>query len=221
MSPRGPSSKSTGLGSVVITVLNTVLVIAYPLAVYLGLTRFGARGVSLLLLVLLLPTLWRKVARASRAELRSVLGLPLSVFALIGLSAVLDDPRFVLALPVLINGALFLQFALSLRATPMVERFARMQEPELGPAQVAYCRRVTVVWCSFFVFNGALSAYLALFAEVAAWALYTGVIAYVLMGVLGATEYLVRKARFREYGSGLHDRLIARVFPPRASEVSR
>jgi len=218
-------SKSSGSGrertSIVLAVLNAVLVVAYPLAVYVGLTRFGARGVSLLLLVLLLPTLWRKVARAPRSELRAVLGLPLSVFALVGLSALLDDPRFVLALPVLINGVLLAQFALSLRATPMVERFARMQDPDLGPEQVAYCRRVTGVWCLFFVLNGAVSAYLALFAEVAAWALYTGVIAYVLMGILGATEYLVRKARFREYGTGLHDRLIARVFPPRASEASR
>jgi uncharacterized membrane protein len=138
-----------------------------------------------------------------------------------GLSALLDDARFVLALPVLINGVLFLQFALSLRATPMVERFARMQDPNLGPAQVAYCRSVTKVWCVFFVLNGGFSAYLALFAEVSSWALYTGIVAYVLMGVLGASEYLVRKARFREYGPGLHDRLISRIFPPRAGEASR
>ena len=136
------------------------------------------------------------------------------MFTLVGLSAWLDDPRFVLALPILINGALLLQFGLSLRTTPMVERFARMQDPNLGPAQVAYCRSVTKVWCVFFVVNACVSAYLALFAEVASWALYTGLIAYMLMGVLGATEYLVRKARFREYGTGLHDRLIARVFPP-------
>jgi hypothetical protein len=46
--------------------------------------------------------------------------------------------------------------------------------------------------------------------------LYTGLIAYVLIGILGASEYVVRKARFREYGNGLHDRLLARVFPPTA-----
>ncbi|MFT3921050.1 MAG: hypothetical protein QM778_00815 [Myxococcales bacterium] len=205
-----------------LAVLNVALVVGYPLAVYFGLTRFGARGVSLLLLALLLPGLLQKFARASREDLRTVLGLPLSVFCLVGASALLDDPRLVLALPVLINVALLIQFGLSLRGTPMVERFARMQDPNLGPAQVVYCRTVTLVWCGFFVLNALVSGYLALFAELASWALYTGLIAYVLMGVLGACEYLVRKARFREYGPGLHDRVIARIFPPPgAGEVTR
>ncbi len=217
-----PRSRARALASTLLTVLNVVLVIAYPLAVYLGLTHFSARGVSLLLLVFLLPSVVQKVARASREDLKSVLGLPLSVSCLVGLSAVLNDQRFVLALPVLINGALFVQFALSLRAIPMVERFARLQDPNLGPAQIAYCRRVTQVWCVFFVLNACMSAYLALFATLASWALYTGLIAYVLIGVLGATEYLVRKARFREYGPGLHDRVIARIFPPHgAGQASR
>lgn len=200
--------------STLLAVLNGVLVAGYPLAVYLGLTHFSARGVSLLLMLFLVPSVLQKVARASREALKSVLGLPLSIFCLVGLSALLDDQRFVLALPVLINCVLCLQFALSLRATPMVERFARMQDPNLGPAQVAYCRRVTQVWCVFFVLNASVSAYLALFAALSSWALYTGLIAYVLIGVLGASEYLVRKARFREYGPGLHDRIIARIFPP-------
>jgi uncharacterized membrane protein len=103
----------------------------------------------------------------------------------------------------------------------MVERFARLQDPELGPAQVVYCRSVTKVWCGFFVLNGALSATLALWAPLSVWALYTGLLSYVLIGLLGAAEYVVRKFRFREYGSGLHDRLIARVFPPASSETSR
>ncbi|HEY6877774.1 MAG TPA: hypothetical protein VI299_07130, partial [Polyangiales bacterium] len=97
---------------------------------------------------------------------------------------------------------------------PLVERFARMQNPDLSPAQVAYCRTVTQVWCAFFVLNAAISGSLAAWAPLSWWTLYNGLLAYVLMGVLGAGEYLVRKFRFREYGRGLHDRLIARVFPP-------
>jgi uncharacterized membrane protein len=120
-------------------------------------------------------------------------------------------------MPVLINGVLLATFASSLSSTPMVERFARMQDPELGPAQVSYCRGVTRVWCGFFVFNMLISGLLALFAPLEAWALYTGLIAYVLMGLLGASEYVVRKSRFREYGAGLHDRVLARIFPPRAA----
>lgn len=197
-----------------LAVLNGILVAAYPLAVYVGLTRFSARGVGLLLLGLLVPGMLLKLRQARREDLLAVLRLPLSVCALLGLAALLDDARFVFALPILINAALFVQFFASLRGTPLVERFARMQSPSLSPAQLAYCRSVTKVWCCFFVLNASLSGALAASAPLSWWTLYNGLIAYLLMGLLGASEYLVRKFRFREYGTGLHDRLIARVFPP-------
>lgn len=200
-----------------LAVLNACLIAAYPLAVYFGLLHLGARSVGLLLMLLLLPGLAIKWRRARREDLWVVARVPLSVLALVALAALFDERRFVLALPVLINAVLLINFASSLRSTPLVERFARMQDPELGPEQVRYCRTVTVVWCMFFLLNGALSGALALFASVASWALYTGLVAYLLIGLLATAEYVVRKARFREYGAGLHDRLLARVFPPRSA----
>lgn len=203
----------------VLAVLNTVLVAGYPVAVYYGLTHLSARSVGLLLLCLLLPGLLLKWRSARREDLLTVARVPLSVMALVGLGALLDDSRFVLALPVLINAVLLYTFASSLRHTPMIERFARMQEPQLSPAQVRYCRSVTHVWCAFFAFNALVSAGLALWAPVRVWALYTGLIAYVLIGVLGGSEYVVRKYRFREYGAGLHDKLLAKLFPPPSRET--
>jgi uncharacterized membrane protein len=200
----------------VFATLNALLMLGYPLVVYLGLMRFGARVVGLSMLALLLLGLGVRWGAASRDAVSGLLRAPLIVMALMALSAALDDPRFVLALPVLINAVLLAQFAHSLRGTPMVERFARMQDPNLEPARLAYCRTVTVVWCWFFVSNGLVSLYLALYAPVALWALYTGLIAYLLIGALAAGEYLVRKLRFRDYGLTLHDRLIMRVFPPRS-----
>jgi uncharacterized membrane protein len=195
-------------------VLNALLVVSYPIAVYVGLTHFSARGVGLLLGGLLLPGLVYRLRAARREDWQVVLRLPLSIVTLLALTALFDDRRFVFTLPVLINVALLVQFAGSLRGTPLVERFARMQQPSLSAAQVAYCRRVTQVWCVFFVFNALVSGLLARFAALSVWSLYNGLVAYVLMGILGATEYVVRKFRFREYGSGLHDRLLARLFPP-------
>lgn len=197
-----------------LAVINALLVAGYPLAVYVGLTRLSARGVGLVMLLLLLPTLALKFRNAKREDLAVALRVPLSIMAVAGLSALLDDPRFVLGTPVLINLLLLFQFAGSLRTTPIVERFARMQQPELSQAQLGYCRSVTKVWCVFFVLNALVSAVLAVRGPVSAWALYTGVIAYVLIGVVATVEYVVRKARFREYGTGLHDRLLSRIFPP-------
>lgn len=198
-----------------LAVLNAVLVAGYPLAVYLGLLHLSSRSFGLLLMLLLVPGLAIKARGARREDLWAVARVPLSVLSLVALAALFDDPRFVLALPVLINAALLYNFASSLRTMPLVERFARMQDPQLGPDQVRYCRSVTRVWCVFFVLNGAVTAALAAFASVSLWALYTGLLAYVLIGLLAAAEYVVRKARFRQYGRGLHDRLLSHIFPPR------
>lgn len=201
----------------VLAVSNAILVVSYPLAVYFGLLHLSARSLGLLLMGLMLPGLVLKFRGARREDLVAVARAPLAVLVVVALAAIFDDKRFVLAMPVLINLALLFTFASSLRATPLVERFARMQDPDLGPAQVRYCRSVTKVWCAFFVLNAALSGALAMYASLAVWALYTGLVAYLLIGVLGASEYVVRKARFREYGPHLHDRLLAKLFPPRSA----
>jgi uncharacterized membrane protein len=43
--------------------------------------------------------------------------------------------------------------------------------------------------------NGTAALGLALFAPLSTWALYTGVISYLLMGALFASEYAVRRIR--------------------------
>jgi uncharacterized membrane protein len=110
----------------------------------------------------------------------------------------LDDRRFLLSTPVLVNATLLLGFGTSLLGgrTPVVERFARMTHKNMSPERVLHCRSVTRVWCLFFLINGLASLGLALFAPLSTWALYTGVISYVLMGALFAGEYAIRKVRF-------------------------
>jgi uncharacterized membrane protein len=95
--------------------------------------------------------------------------------------------------PVLVNAAFLAAFAYSLASPPsMVERMARLTEPDLPPQAIAYTRVVTQVWCVFFVINGSIALGTALWASPAVWSLYTGVISYVAMGVLFGVEYLVR-----------------------------
>lgn len=75
----------------------------------------------------------------------------------------------------------------------LIERLARLQKPELPPEAVAYTRRVTQIWCGFFVLNGSAAALLAASGNADWWALYTGVISYILMGALGGSEWLYRR----------------------------
>jgi uncharacterized membrane protein len=99
------------------------------------------------------------------------------------------------AYPLAVNAGLLVAFGLSLRpgATPVVERLARLQEPELPAHAVAYTRTVTKVWCGFFVLNASLSLATALWASEAVWALYNGALSYALMGLLFGGEWLVRR----------------------------
>lgn len=206
------------MGRVVFTVLAVIAVIAYPLVIYFGLSKFQVRAIAPVLGAIALVGLLFRLKGARRAHWGAVLPAPLSVLALAFISAVFNDHRFILAMPVMVSVALLISFGGSLRRPiSMVERFARLQNPELPDEHVIYCRSVTKVWCLFFVLNAGCAAALTLWAPLAWWTLYTGFIAYVLMGALGAAEYIYRKYRFREYGSGLHDRVLQSIFPPGVS----
>lgn len=212
----------------VLSFFAVVLGLAYPLTVYYGLTHFGTRPAACLLLGAVLTGAWlrghkptgKPLLPAGRARAPwAAVGLPLAIGLLLVVSALLDDRRYMLATPVLINAGLFATFFSSLAgAQPLVERFARLQVADLSPAEVAYCRTVTGSWCAFFVLNGSISALLAWAAPLSWWTLYTGLIAYLLIGLVAGTEYTLRKYRFRRYGTGLHDRFFRALFPPRSAE---
>ena len=75
----------------------------------------------------------------------------------------------------------------------MIERVARLREPALPTAAVSYTRKVTIAWCVFFLLNGAIALYTALWASLEAWTLYNGFIAYLLIGLMFGVEWLIRR----------------------------
>jgi uncharacterized membrane protein len=164
-----------------------VLTVLYPLAIWFGEGKVEPRYLAMLLLLAAaarLPAL--KVSPAARWSAGAAL--------LLAAGAVWANALLPLKLyPVLVNAALLVAFGYSLSSPQsMVERMARLTEPDLPPAAVGYTRNVTKVWCVFFVINGSIALGTALWASQALWSLYNGVIAYVLMGLLFAGEYLVR-----------------------------
>jgi uncharacterized membrane protein len=164
------------------------ITLLYPLAIWLGHERLEPRFLSgLLFLVALtrLPAL--KLSQTWCWWLAGILLLPTL--------ALWNNVLLPLKLyPVLVNGALLGVFAYSLFFPPtMAERFARMGEADLHPLAVGYTRRVTQVWCGFFALNGAIALVTALWASLAIWSLYNGFIAYLLMGLLFAGEYCIRR----------------------------
>jgi uncharacterized membrane protein len=192
-----------------LSLVGWVLLLAYPAAVYYGLTRFESRQVVWVLLPAVVITALVRIPAQRRAAYRDALKIPAGMAALLLLAALFDDRRFMLAMPVLISVVLLIGFAGSLFSEmPIVERFARAQVDTLSPAEVVYCRQVTIAWCVFFVVNGSLAGWLALRGTLSSWALYTGVLAYVLIGIMAATEYVIRKVRFGRFGRTPIDRLL-------------
>ena len=176
------------------TALAVTLTALYPILLWLGQGMVEPRWLALLLLAAALARLLSlKGARHGRA-LRQ--GRWLAVLAmLLVAAAVLANAVLPLKLyPVLVNAGLLSMFAYSLTFPPtIVERLARLQQPDLPPAAVAYTRTVTWVWCGFFVVNGTLALATTLWASDALWTLYNGVIAYLLIGLLMGGELLVRR----------------------------
>ena len=97
--------------------------------------------------------------------------------------------------PVLMVAVALAVFAISLWRTPLVEVFARRMGETLDARGVAYCRRVTVVWTAFLSIHLVVT-FLTVFASHETWALYNGVLAYLMMGALFVGEWLFRR-RYR------------------------
>ncbi|WP_336290637.1 hypothetical protein [Aeromonas dhakensis] len=172
----------------------------YPLAVYWGLTHAGQTPLLLGLLLIfslrLLPGLLKGRVRLGPlpewlwlGRLLACIGLGLTL-----LSALFSARHWLLYYPLAVSLCLLCLFGWSLtRPMSLVERLARLQDPALPAAAIGYTRRVTQVWCGFFVINGALAAFTIWHGELALWSLYNGFVSYLLMGGLMGAEYLVRR----------------------------
>lgn len=178
------------------TALTAAVTLLYPLAIWFGHGQVEPRWLAALLLLAAATRL--PAVKLSGAARWSVAGALVLAGCALWSNVLLPLKLY----PVLVNAAFLAAFGYSL-TTPvsMVERLARLREPVLPPEAVLYTRRVTQVWCGFFIVNGGAALATALWAPEAVWSLYNGVIAYVLMGVLVAGELLTRRHFRRLYQS--------------------
>jgi len=170
--------------------LSLVLTLLYPPAIYFGSDYLPAP----VLAILLLPLLLLRGSGGIAVGRWLIPGVLLLVATAIVSNAVLPLKFY----PLLMNLVLLGVFASSLRyPPPIIERIARLRDPDLSPAGVAYTRRVTQVWCGFFIVNGSLALFTTLWASDKVWFWYNGVIVYALIGLLFGGEWLVRQRVMR------------------------
>ncbi|MEX2451665.1 MAG: hypothetical protein WD407_12480 [Rhodospirillales bacterium] len=164
--------------------------VLYPALVYIGLTVFSPTVVIFFVLVFALFQGFIK-GRSPINTATRVGALVAGVCVLI--VGIIDQNLAAKIYPMVVNAALACLFGYSLIAPPtVIEKIARLREPLLSEGAVAYTRTVTIVWLIFFVANGTMAAVTAVFMSTEIWALYNGLIAYVLIAVLFLGERCIR-----------------------------
>lgn len=182
------------------SLIGAVALVLYPIILWLGIRHGELALANTIAATLLLPAVVVRIAGKPKGQyegIRALAWIPLLTVACLVVSAALNVQDLAMMTPIAINGLLLGVFGGSLRwGVPLIERFARLQEDELSAAQVRWCRNWTLVWCAYFVFNIIALSLLIGFAPPTWWALYTSLIAYIIMGVLFAAERIGRWYRF-------------------------
>lgn len=177
----------------VIQLLTGLLLLAWPFLIWFGLTHNSLHWL-LPLMALLLFLRFRQTRRQAGSlhlvtQTVAVTGITLCI-----ISYLFKAHQLLLFYPVAVNLVMLALFGGSLwSAAPIVERLARLREPNLPEAGVRYTRRVTQVWCFFFIINGSIALLTALYGDMSLWTAWNGIISYLLMGMLMAGEWLVRQ----------------------------
>jgi uncharacterized membrane protein len=132
--------------------------------------------------------------RESRLEVRTkkfliALALIIGIFFFQSFTAKLIPTLFQLLLMYFFGKTLF-------HGPPLIERFVRLEFSELPAGIVKYCWQLTVLWTGFFAFNAVMCSTLALWGSPSWWAIYSGVIIFLLTGLLMVGEYIFRHYKF-------------------------
>ena len=190
------------------SVFFAILSIIYPLVVFACLVVlrvpikiFSLFVVFIALVYLLLATSAReKIPLAARFRKNLKLFVSASLLLFGGIFCLFTGQTlFIKFYPVLMNLIFLFTFGSTLFLPPnMCFRFACIGDKKitgsLNERRIErYCFKVTVVWCVFFVLNGAAAIYTVFCKSDKIWSLYNGGISYALMGLLFAVEFLIRK----------------------------
>ncbi|WP_286037753.1 hypothetical protein [Enterobacter quasiroggenkampii] len=169
------------------------MLLAWPFLVGFGLAHNSLQWLLPVMAMVLLLRL--RQAQRNTSPMRYVVQcVALAGIALCTASYLLKAHQWLLLYPVVVNLVMLAVFGGSLwTAMPLVERLARLREPNLPPEGVRYTRKVTLVWCGFFVGNGTMALFTVLHGDMHLWTLWNGMVAYILMGMLMAAEWLVRQ----------------------------
>jgi uncharacterized membrane protein len=174
------------------TVFAVIGSLTYPVLVFFGLSRLPPAFFVLLGIFLIMLRLAGMKTRLRPSWLSAIV-----IVLLLGAAYLIAPLLAVKVYPVLVSLSIAAVFAASLFfPPPLVERIARISEPNLPEPAVRYTRIVTEVWVVVLILNAAISLTTALWGTMRQWALWNGLLSYLFMGAVFGAEWLMRK-RFR------------------------
>lgn len=125
--------------------LLTLASLAYPLLWY-----YGRENGSFFWLAAAMCVLWLIRAAMPQTTAQRITAIILAAFFAAVL--VFRRPDSMYWYPVAVNALMLAVFGGSLFAKQtVIERLARLQHPDLSPEGVRHTRRVTQIWCAFFI----------------------------------------------------------------------
>jgi len=176
--------------------------VAYPVIIFLSLVylKVSPRILSLSVFAVALVNFLVFTGERSSGPGRGRTIALSCLLAVLAVAAFVTNRTVVLRFyPVLVGLSLLTVFGFTLVKPPaMILRFALLQDKTLREsadfsAVERYCKKVTIIWCAFFIGNTAIALYTTLYASAFVWSLYNGLISYILMGCLFVGEFIVRK----------------------------
>ena len=175
------------------SIISTIVFLLYPYLVYKGVKE----GV-----VWFAPAIIASIYfyQAVKARTRRVRLQKLGIVTILFLGAAFYQDIMAKLIPIFIQLSLMLFFGKTLlkdKGPSLIERFAQLEFPNVPPVLSRYCRHLTIMWTGFFAFNVLACAILAISAPVEWWAIYTGVLIFVLTALIMIAEYIWRFFLFR------------------------
>ena len=170
-----------------------MLLILYPVFIFFGLRHFDISTITGVLALLFVARCFLKPPASMRAQQNSTRALSVAGVVLVAFSFFNDSDLPLRFYPVIVNGGMFILFTSTILYPPsFIESLARLKTPDLPQSACVYTRKVTLAWMLFFLVNGSIALYTAVYSSMKVWTFYNGFLAYIAMGTLFALEFLLR-----------------------------
>lgn len=178
-----------------------ILSALYPVLVFTCLVvwKVPARVFSLFIIFIALVSFLMATGGKDKKKTTRLLASAALLLAVGVVCLVTGRSLFLKLYPVLISAIFLCVFGYTLFVRPcMVFRLATMMDTSIRGSLAErrverYCTRVTVIWCVFFVLNGGVALVTVFSEHDILWSVYNGGVSYLLMGLLFAGEFIVRR----------------------------